>query len=194
MACLTSTSASRSTSPGGVRSSPNATKVQAPKKSTTTKWTVSPSFQWEMFPLITHFNTCWQLCHLSKAALSFLSVCCPAHPFAPPHFAWSTPHLSASSSVPPTLTLHLCLFHPLFSLQVTVTTTGRGWGEDIKWSLTSKLVRLTQHTVMTWLWLTSTYAHWARKTLLPFNQMNPPQFRHLERSPSNQTVLFVKTH
>lgn len=101
MACLTSISASRSTSPGGVRSSPNATKVQAPKKSTETTWTVSPSFQWEMFPFITHFNTCWQLCHLSKAALSFLSVCCPAHPFAPPHFAWSTPHLSASSSVPP---------------------------------------------------------------------------------------------
>lgn len=36
MVCLTSTSASRSTNPGGVRSSQNVTKVQAPKKSTET--------------------------------------------------------------------------------------------------------------------------------------------------------------
>lgn len=40
MVCLTSISASRSTSPGGVRSSPSATKVQVAKTSTETTCTV----------------------------------------------------------------------------------------------------------------------------------------------------------
>lgn len=147
---------------------------------------------------------CSRLSHISIHADNFatclkqrcLSCLFAAPPIPSLHPILPDPRLTSllRRLSPPTLTLHLCLFHPLFSLQVTVTTTGRGWGEDIKWSLTSKLVRLTQRTVMTWLWLTSTYAHWARKALLPFNQMNPPQFPHLERSPSNQTVLFVKTH
>lgn len=50
MVCLTSTSASRSTNPGGVRSSQNVTKVQAPKKSTETTWTVRTSIRVGSFP------------------------------------------------------------------------------------------------------------------------------------------------
>lgn len=134
MVCLTSTSASRSTSPGGVRSSPNATKVQAAKKSAETTWTVRQSI-W--MSKIKEINTSWKLSGLVSKHFSLLAP--SAHPFYCPllhfplcHFpSVPLPHIISVSSL-------------LSSFQVTATTTGQGWGEDIKWSLTSKLVGPTQ--------------------------------------------------
>lgn len=148
MVCLTSISASRSTSPGGVRSSRNATKVQAPKKSTETTWTVRPSLQAGNTPdlSIKHFSTLWKLCGLVAEAMSlslFFLFVASLPPTAPPILHYPLFHFPrVIFHLPRSYTILVSSF--LSSLQVMATTIGQGWGEDIKWSLTSRLVRPTQ--------------------------------------------------
>lgn len=176
MVCLTSISASRSTSPGGVRSSQNATKVQAPKKSTETTWTVRPSIQARNLPnlSLSHFSTLKALwpCSWTAATFSFASLLlllCPSCITLCLTFFCIILHLPRS---------HAALVSSFLSFsQVTAMTTGPGCGEDIKWSLTSRLVRPPQPV----LWLscsantvTHIILHRLRaQSLILCNQINP---------------------
>lgn len=61
--------------------------------------------------------------------------------------------LAHADSTPP------CLVIPLPLLQVTVMTTGQGWGEDIKWSLMFSMVRFKSPLGLCWTPLAMSSGH-----------------------------------